>query len=93
MVRVDFESTFFLCLDIINVQLEKRFRSVNEIVDNFKIIHPQELLKYTDDEVQKESLKLIEKYRNDLTDQFPVQILSLRSCLKSERVSCIPLKS
>lgn len=75
---------FYGCLDIICNQLVNRFKSLSDVIKTFRVLQPKELTKLTDQELYTEAVKLADTYAEDISDKFPEQLLSLRSCLKTQ---------
>uniref|UniRef100_H3A4S2 DUF4371 domain-containing protein n=1 Tax=Latimeria chalumnae TaxID=7897 RepID=H3A4S2_LATCH len=77
-------NVFYTCLDIINAQLSNRFQSLQAVVDKFSVIQPNTLISASDEDLYKEAEKLANQFNKDISPAFPRQLLSFRSCLKSE---------
>lgn len=75
---------FYGCLDIILSKLVERFRGLNEVADSFGFLQPQTLGTISDELMFERCENLVKKYRGDLSDQLPIQMISFRSCLRSE---------
>lgn len=48
------------------------------------MIQPQEIIKLSDGDLYYKAQKLAEQYADDISDKFPEQLITLRSCLKSK---------
>lgn len=77
-------TVFYRCLDIAINQLHNRFTGMNTVVQRFQILQPATLSAESDDTVFKEATKLREFYQDDLSNDFPGQLLSFRSALKED---------
>ncbi|QQP56876.1 Uncharacterized protein FKW44_001691, partial [Caligus rogercresseyi] len=77
---------FNACLDIVISQLTQRFTGLRSTAERFKAIQPMTLCTATDDELFRQASKLVDIYRDDITEDFPIQLLSFRACLK-QRIS------
>ncbi|XP_075696700.1 zinc finger MYM-type protein 1-like [Rhinoderma darwinii] len=72
------------CLDTIIMQLKQRFQSLHATVKKFKAILPSSLLSATDEELQNDGENLVKHFKNDFSPALPVQLISFRTCLKSQ---------
>uniref|UniRef100_H2ZWX0 DUF4371 domain-containing protein n=1 Tax=Latimeria chalumnae TaxID=7897 RepID=H2ZWX0_LATCH len=77
-------NVFYRCLDIINAQLTNCFQSLQAVADKFSVIQPNMLISASDEDLFKEAEKLANHFIKDISPAFPGQLLSFRSCLKSE---------
>jgi hypothetical protein len=73
---------FNACLDIVISQLTQRFSGLRSTVDLFKVIQPETLSTATDEELFQQANRLVNFYKNDITADFPMQLLSFHACLK-----------
>uniref|UniRef100_A0A8C5QMR9 Zinc finger MYM-type protein 1 n=2 Tax=Leptobrachium leishanense TaxID=445787 RepID=A0A8C5QMR9_9ANUR len=85
-------TVFYRCLDIITNQLSDRFKGMNAVFHRFKIIQPAMLASESDETVISEATKLQELYNEDISADFPGQLLSFRSALQEEVRSCSTVK-
>uniref|UniRef100_H2ZY62 HAT C-terminal dimerisation domain-containing protein n=1 Tax=Latimeria chalumnae TaxID=7897 RepID=H2ZY62_LATCH len=76
-------NVFYRCLNIINAQLTNRFQSLQAVADKFSVIQPNTLISASDEDLYKAE-KLANHFNKDISPVFPGQLLSFRSCLKSE---------
>ena len=74
-------SVFYATLDIIVAQVARRFDSMREVARRFGFLRPQELVSRSDSELYKSASTLAEQYSDDLSGDFPDQILAFRSAL------------
>ena len=83
---------FQACLDIVISQLTQRFTGLRSTVDTFNVIQPETLCNATDDELALQAKTLVEKYKTDITKEFPQQLVSFRGCLRDSiaKVKTIP---
>jgi len=79
-------NVFNAFLDIVISQLTQRFAGLRSTVDHSKVLLPKTLCTATDDELFLQANRLVEIYRDDIATDFPMQLLSFRSCLK-DRIS------
>lgn len=75
---------FYRVLDIVNTQLKTRFQGMHDIVSSFSVIFPATLLAEDDNNIVKAAKSLQEKYPDDFSPEFPLQLLSLRMSMNSE---------
>ncbi|KAM4026863.1 zinc finger MYM-type protein 1-like [Anomaloglossus baeobatrachus] len=73
---------FNATLDVVTSQLSSRFCSMNTIVERFKIIQPCVLATKSDDYLFQEAVKFHQYYQDDISTDFPGQLLSFRSTLQ-----------
>ena len=71
-------------LDIIIGQLVNRFTSMRETCRLFEALRPTTLQLAGDDALFEKAKRLSDYYARDLAPTFPAQLLSFRSCFKSE---------
>ena len=72
-------------LDIANTQLKTRFQGMHDIVSSFSVLFPATLLA-KDDNIVKAAKSLQEKYPDDFSTEFPLQLLSFRMSMNSEKI-------
>ncbi|XP_075716875.1 zinc finger MYM-type protein 1-like [Rhinoderma darwinii] len=77
-------TVFYQCLDIAINQLQNRFSAMNTVLQRFKILQPATLSGESDDVVFKEATKLQDFYQDDLSNDFPGQLLSFWSALPED---------
>lgn len=70
-------------MDIVINKLHERFQSLKYVNTVFQAIQPQELIKLSDDQLYESAQRIVNKYNEDISDSFPMQLISMRSCLKS----------
>lgn len=63
--------------------MHERFQSLKYVNTVFQAIQPQELIKLSDDQLYELAQRIVNKYNEDISDNFPTQLISMRSCLKS----------
>ncbi len=76
-------SVFYAVLDTAIAQVTHRFHGMQEVARRFGFLHPQELLLKSDDELYKSASALADQYYDDLSADFPEQVLSFRSAFMS----------
>ena len=83
---------FKACLDVVISQLTQRFTGLRSTVDTFNVIQPETLCNATDDQLALQAKTLVEKYKKDITNEFPQQLVSFRGCLRDSiaKVKTIP---
>ena len=72
------------CLDIVVSQLRNRFEGMNNVVNIFKVLSPKFLTSAADEEVCNAAIYLPCEYVDDLSSEFPDQVICFRDALKSE---------
>lgn len=77
-------NVFYQCLDIFISQLEQRFQSLFKINASFKILQPKNIISLPEEILKSKALKLVNKYRTDLSDDFCNQLISMKLCLGTE---------
>uniref|UniRef100_A0A672HGU4 HAT C-terminal dimerisation domain-containing protein n=1 Tax=Salarias fasciatus TaxID=181472 RepID=A0A672HGU4_SALFA len=73
---------FTACLDVVISQLAHRFTGLRATVNTFNVIQPDTLCNATDDELVLQANALVEKYKQDISLEFPMQLVSFRGCLR-----------
>lgn len=71
-------------LDIIIAQLDQRFTGMRETCHLFEALRPTTLQLASDDDLFEKAKRLSDHYARDLAPTLPAQLLSFRSCFKSE---------
>lgn len=83
--EVRFRINVFNCLiDTVTSQLTQRFTSMNNLVTKFNIIFPQVLSSTEEHEILLKATSLQKEYSSDLSESFPVQLVTFAASLKSE---------
>lgn len=75
---------FNASLDILVCQLKERFQSMKIMHDYFSFLCPDNLLKLSDEEIRINAENLCNKYEDDLSGDFPQQLLNLRTTLSDD---------
>ena len=76
-------SVFYAALDTAIAQVTHSFQSMQEVAQRFGFLRPQELLLKSDDELYRSARALADQYKDDLSADFPDQVLSFRSTFMS----------
>lgn len=79
-------------LDIVLAKLTERFASLRRTVADFNAIKSCTLCNATDQVLFQEAAKLTTMYKDDLTANFPEQLLSFRACLREQLTHVKSLK-
>ena len=80
-----FRVTVFNCLiDTVTSQLTNRFTAMNNLIKKFSIIFPKVLSSTPEHDIVSQATALQKDYSSDLSEAFPVQLVTLASSLKSE---------
>ncbi|OCT96206.1 hypothetical protein XELAEV_18013881mg [Xenopus laevis] len=83
---------FYGSLDIIIAQLTSRFNGMTTVVERFRLLHPHVLAMEKDDELFAAATKLEQYYQEDVSPDFPRQLMSFRSTLRDEICKCCTVK-
>ena len=75
-------NVFYANLDIIINQMKNRFNSMYNIVQKFDFLYPSNLTVKSDDDLYKSAECLAEEYSDDLSPEFPQQLILLRNVLR-----------
>ncbi|KAJ4939019.1 hypothetical protein JOQ06_028482 [Pogonophryne albipinna] len=75
-------AVFYANIDIVVAQLKNRFVGMSEVAQRFSFLLPRELLHATDKDLSESASALSGQYKDDLSVEFPFQILSLRNALR-----------
>ncbi|KAJ4931907.1 hypothetical protein JOQ06_010343 [Pogonophryne albipinna] len=75
-------AVFYANIDIVVAQLKNRFVGMSEVAQRFSFLLPRELLRATDKDLSESASALSGQYKDDLSAEFPFQILSLRNALR-----------
>ena len=76
-------NVFNATLNIITNQLAERFRGMEDIVDAFNVIQPDTLAMLSDDALEAEANRFVEKFQRDISPEFTHEILRVRSALNT----------
>jgi Domain of unknown function (DUF4371)/hAT family C-terminal dimerisation region len=80
-----FRITVFNCLiDTVTTQITQRFTAMHSLITKFTVIFPITLSSAPEDEIVEQATALQKAYSCDLSEAFPVQLVTLASSLKSE---------
>lgn len=77
-------NVFNRCLDICITKLNERFKGTNNVADIFQAIQPSQLATLSDDELFKAAEKIVTQYSDDVSSNFPMELVSVRSHLLSD---------
>ncbi|KAF0707458.1 zinc finger MYM-type protein 1-like, partial [Aphis craccivora] len=80
---------FFPIIDTVLMQLNLRFKAMDNVCTTFDFLYPNNLLCLTEDNIVKESYDFIESYKDDISSDFTGQILSLKELIKNKNVKTI----
>lgn len=65
-------------IDTALVQLKNRFLGLQEVVDKFNFLQPQNVLKFSEENIIKATYDFIIFYEKDISSDFTRQVLSVR---------------
>ncbi|XP_077113619.1 zinc finger MYM-type protein 1-like [Ranitomeya variabilis] len=85
-------AVFYATLDIIVSQLTSRFSSMSTIVERFKIVQPSVLATESDDDLFQAAVRFQQYYEEDISCDFPGQLLGFRATLQNEIVKSPTVK-
>lgn len=77
-------NTFNRVLDIVNAQLQTRFKGMNDVVSRFSVLFPANLINKEENVIILEASSLQSKYPDDISPEFPIQLLSFRTTMERE---------
>uniref|UniRef100_A0A8C3A0E6 DUF4371 domain-containing protein n=1 Tax=Cyclopterus lumpus TaxID=8103 RepID=A0A8C3A0E6_CYCLU len=75
-------SVFYQTVDIAITQVTRRFSGMQEVARRFGFLCPRELLSKSDNDMYQSASALAEQYSDDLSADFPDQVLALRQALE-----------
>ncbi|XP_065668169.1 zinc finger MYM-type protein 1-like [Hydra vulgaris] len=75
---------FIKILDVIVNQLDNRFKGMQEVVQLFSCIHPNKLMVMKEREIISCAEAIQRKYSEDITTEFPLQMVMVKSMLHDE---------
>ena len=75
-------SVFYQTVDIAITQVTRRFSGMQEVARRFGFLRPRELLSKSDNDMYQSASALAEQYSDDLSADFPDQVLALRQALE-----------
>ena len=75
---------FIKILDVVINQLDNRFKGMQEVVQLFSCIHPNKLLVMKEREIISCAEAIQRKYSEDITTEFPLQMVMVKSMLHDE---------
>lgn len=80
-----FQITVFNCvIDIVTTQLTQRFTSMNNVTAKFSVIFPNVLSSLSEHDIVSQATLLQNEYNCDLSEAFPIQLVTLATSFKSE---------
>ena len=77
-------NVFYCLIDTVTSQLTQRFTSMNNLVTKFSIIFPQVLSSTAERDILSQATSLQKDYSSDLSEAFPLQLVTFASSLKLE---------
>ncbi|KAF5281918.1 hypothetical protein FQR65_LT14444 [Abscondita terminalis] len=77
-------NTFYRVVDIVSVQLRKRFAGLQTVADLFSFLTPAKLLKTDDDTMIKYAKNVQQKFSSDISESLSVQLVLCVRSLKNE---------
>ncbi|MCP3853077.1 MAG: hypothetical protein GY694_23035, partial [Gammaproteobacteria bacterium] len=77
-------SVYYTCMDTVISQLTCRFEGMRTVAERFRCIHSSALLADDDDRLHAQGQNLAITYNQDLSVDFPKQLLSFRNIMKSK---------
>ena len=75
---------FIKILDVVINQLDNRFKGMQEVVQLFSCIHPNKLMVMKEHEIISCAEAIQRKYSEDITTEFPLQMVMVKSMLHDE---------
>ncbi|XP_065658998.1 zinc finger MYM-type protein 1-like [Hydra vulgaris] len=75
---------FIKILDVVINQLDNRFKGMQEVVQLFSCIHPNKLTVIKEREIISCAEAIQRKYSEDITTEFPLQMVMVKSMLHDE---------
>ncbi|XP_065658713.1 zinc finger MYM-type protein 1-like [Hydra vulgaris] len=75
---------FIKILDVVINQLDNRFKGMQEVVQLFSCIHPNKLMVMKKREIISCAEAIQRKYSEDITTEFPLQMVMVKSMLHDE---------
>lgn len=82
---------FFPVLDTVLSQLISRFQGMHDVLEDFNFLNPTILSTQTDKYIIKSSYDFCVTYKDDVSSDFPRQMLSLKTVIKDEKLKTIKL--
>lgn len=77
-------NVFNVILDIVISQLKNRFKAMTYVTEKFSTLRSNVLCSIDDDELLRAATILKDKYPDDLTGEFPMQLVSFRATMKQQ---------
>ncbi|XP_065652950.1 zinc finger MYM-type protein 1-like [Hydra vulgaris] len=75
---------FIKILDVVINQLDNKFKGMQEVVQLFSCIHPNKLMVMKEREIISCAEAIQRKYSEDITTEFPLQMVMVKSMLHDE---------
>ena len=85
-------SVYYTCMDTVISQLTCRFEGMRTVAERFRCIHPTALLTDDDDKLHAQAQDLAMTYNQDLSADFPQQLLAFRNIMMSKIESNATIK-
>lgn len=86
----NFRVTVFLpIIDTALSQLQGRFEGMKTVYNNFEFLTPGKILNSEESELTKNAYDFVQFYQNDISSDFPRQLLSLKENLKNMKLNTI----
>jgi hypothetical protein len=84
-------NVFYKMLDIASGQITQRFAAVTHVVEKFSVLNPIKLTQLAECEIVEAATRLQVEYSDDLSEAFPMQLVSFKASLKNniEKMSSI----
>ncbi|KAL4091709.1 hypothetical protein QTP88_026360 [Uroleucon formosanum] len=80
---------FYPIIDTVLMQLNIRFKAMDNVCTTFDFLNPNNLLCLREDNIVKESYDFIQTYKDDISSDFTGQILSLKELIKNKNLKSI----
>ena len=77
-------NVFNAALDILITQLKQRFTAMITVTDRFSVLTPTVLSRTDEREIIQLATKLQREYQDDLSQEFPLQLVCLKATLRNE---------
>lgn len=77
-------NVFYKMLDIASNQITSRFEAITAVVEKFSVLNPVNLTRLDEHEIVEAATGLQEEYSDDLSEAFPMQLVTFKASLKIE---------
>ena len=77
-------NVFYKMLDIVSNQITQRFAAMIIVTEKFSVLNPVNLSRLDEHEILEAATRLQEEYPDDLSEAFPMQLVSFKASLKTD---------